>query len=124
MSAPHHNAEMEAARFEVGTAPDRKAFSIMDSKAKERAELLFHKRQDERALSEYQAKVQATRELTANYARNDWPAKQWASLKPTGNPKTERMTVKDATIVALAAAKVISALPPKANIPATLSMAI
>jgi hypothetical protein len=37
----------------------------MDSKAKERAELLFHKRQDERALSEYQAKEQATRKLTA-----------------------------------------------------------
>ena len=36
----------------------------MSSTAKERAELLFHKR-EERMLSEYQAKEQATRELTA-----------------------------------------------------------
>jgi hypothetical protein len=40
-----------------------------------------------------------------SYARNDWPAKQWASLKLTGNPKTKRTTIEDATIVALAAAK-------------------
>jgi hypothetical protein len=38
----------------------------MNSKAKERAELLFHKQQDTtRALSEYEAKERATRELTA-----------------------------------------------------------
>jgi hypothetical protein len=35
--------------------------------AKERAELLFQKRQ-EKALSEYQAKQEATRELTAKLA--------------------------------------------------------
>ena len=39
----------------------------MSSTAKERAELLFHHRQEgaNAALSEYQAKEQATRELTA-----------------------------------------------------------
>ena len=39
----------------------------MSSKAKERAELLFHHRQEgpKAALSDYQAKEQATRELTA-----------------------------------------------------------
>jgi hypothetical protein len=45
--------------------PHSKAFSTMDHPtAKERAELLFQKRQEE-ALSEYQAKQEATRELTA-----------------------------------------------------------
>jgi hypothetical protein len=44
-----------SARFEVGTAPDRKAFSIMDSKAKERAELLFHKRTPWRHIAELKA---------------------------------------------------------------------
>jgi hypothetical protein len=73
-----------SARFEVGTAPDRKAFSIMDSKAKERAELLFHKRQDERALSEYQAKVQATRELTAKLRA------ERLAREAMGEPKTDR----------------------------------
>ena len=39
----------------------------MSSKAKERAELLFHHRQEgpKAALSDYQAKEQAARELTA-----------------------------------------------------------
>lgn len=39
----------------------------MSSKAKERAELLFHHRQEgpKAAVSDYQAKEQATRELTA-----------------------------------------------------------
>jgi hypothetical protein len=56
------------ATFEIGTAPHSKAFSTMDHPtAKERAELLFQKRQEE-ALSEYQAKQEATRELTASYA--------------------------------------------------------
>ncbi len=56
----------------------------MDSKAKERAELLFHKRQEKRALSEYQAKVQATRELTAKLRA------ERLAREAMGEPKTDR----------------------------------
>jgi hypothetical protein len=37
----------------------------MNSKAKEQAELFFYKRQETARLSEYEAKEQATRKLTA-----------------------------------------------------------
>jgi hypothetical protein len=56
----------------------------MNSKAKERAELLFHKRQDEQALSEYQAKVQAIRQLTAKLRA------ERLAREAMGKPKTDR----------------------------------
>jgi hypothetical protein len=49
-----------------GPARYCKAFSIMDPKAKKRAELLFQKRQEGKsAIFEYEARDRATRELTA-----------------------------------------------------------
>jgi hypothetical protein len=73
------------AKFEVGTAPHTKAFSIMDHPtAKERAELLFQKRQ-EKALSEYQAKQEATRELTAKLRAER--LKRETMGKPKADPK-------------------------------------
>jgi hypothetical protein len=64
----------------------------MSSTAKERAELLFHHRQEgaKAVLSEYQAKEQATRELTAKLraerlARETKPNE----LKPVRKPKAK-----------------------------------
>ena len=56
----------------------------MSSTAKERAELLFHHRQEgaKTAVSEYQAKEQAMRELTAKLR-----AERLAREAKTNNPK-------------------------------------
>jgi len=60
----------------------------MNSKAKEQAELLFHKRQETtRALSEYEAKEQATRELTARLR-----AERLEREATARNPKAIRMS--------------------------------
>jgi RNA-splicing ligase RtcB len=58
--------------------------SIMSSTAKERAELWFHNRQEgaKAVLSEYQAKEQATRDLTAKLR-----AERLAREAKTNNPK-------------------------------------
>jgi hypothetical protein len=59
----------------------------MNSKAKEQAELLFHKRQETtRALSEYEAREQATRELTAKLR-----AERLEREANACNPKAPRM---------------------------------
>jgi hypothetical protein len=55
----------------------------MDPTAKERAALLFHKRL-KRALSEHEAKEQATRELTAKLRA------ERLAREALGEPKTDR----------------------------------
>ena len=65
----------------------------MSSTAKERAELLFHHRQEgaKTALSEYQAKEEATRELTAKLRaqRLAREAKKPNEPKPVRKPKAK-----------------------------------
>ena len=76
-----------SATFEVGTAPHSKAFSIMDHPtARQRAELLFQKRQ-QKALSEIQAKQEATRELTAKLRAERLKHEAMAEPKAQRKPK-------------------------------------
>jgi hypothetical protein len=59
--------------------------------AKERAELLFQKRQ-EKALSEYQAKQEATRELTARLRAERLKREAMGKPKAERKPKPQRAT--------------------------------
>jgi len=76
-----------SATFEVGTALHSKAFSIMDHPtARQRAELLFQKRQ-EKAISEIQAKQEATRELTAKLRAERLKHQAMGETKADRKPK-------------------------------------
>ena len=63
----------------------------MSSTAKERAELLFHHRQEgaKTALSEYQAKEQAIRELTAKLRAERLAQEAKANLRPARKPSAK-----------------------------------
>jgi len=63
----------------------------MSSTAKERAELLFHHRQEgaKKALSEYQAKEQAIRELTAKLRAERLAQEAKANLRPARKPRAK-----------------------------------
>jgi hypothetical protein len=63
----------------------------MSSTAKERAELLFHHRQEgaKTALSEYQAKEQAIRELTAKLRAERLAQEAKANLRPARKPRAK-----------------------------------
>ena len=79
---------VEASRNIRGrNGPHSKAFSIMDHPtARQRAELLFQKRQ-EKALSEIQAKQEATRELTAKLRAERLKHEAMAEPKAQRKPK-------------------------------------
>jgi hypothetical protein len=63
----------------------------MSSTAKDRAELLFHHRQEgpKTALSEYQAKEQAIRELTAKLRAERLAREAKTNLRPVRKPRAK-----------------------------------
>ena len=68
-----------------------KASSTMSSTAKERAERLFHHRQEgaKTALSDYQAKEQALRELTAKLRAERLAREVKSNLRPVRKPRAK-----------------------------------